>query len=80
MHGGCSGSFSDGLDVLNKVRAMGFSAAMLPIAVEISCQNCGREMTMETCEAACGECGAIHAVTPCHAGDPSAIVCAGVGV
>lgn len=78
MHGGCSGSFASGLEVLNKVRAMGFSAATLPIAAELDCHNCGRPMTMETCEATCGECGATHAVTPCHAHDPSAIVCAGV--
>ena len=78
MHGGCSGSFDSGQQVLAKVRAMGFSEAMLPIPMEMACHNCGKPMTMSTCEFACGECGAVHAVTPCHAHDPEAVQCAGV--
>jgi hypothetical protein len=77
MHGGCSGSFDSGQQVLAKVRAMGFSEAMLPIPLEIQCHSCGEPMAMATCEARCEACGAVHAVTPCHAHDPGAIQCAG---
>jgi hypothetical protein len=77
MHGGCSGTFETGQQVLAKVRAMGFSEAALPIPFEIQCYHCGKEMVMETCEAACASCGAVHAVPPCHAHEPDAVRCAG---
>lgn len=78
MHDGCTGAGSDGAQMLQKVRMMGFSAMPLPVAVPIACGGCGAVFTMARFEDACGECGMIHAVTPCSAHDPAAIRPTGV--
>ena len=80
MHEGCSGSFENGKQVLDKVRMMGFAEQFLPMPLEMDCKECGKPMTMETFEFACPDCGMIHSVTPCHAFDPVNVMPAGVGV
>jgi rubrerythrin len=77
-HAGCSGSFEDGKQVVDKVRMMGFSEQFLPVALDVPCKNCGKTFEMESFEAKCPECGAVHAVTPCHAFDASNVDSAGV--
>ncbi|WP_321530991.1 hypothetical protein [uncultured Desulfuromonas sp.] len=80
MHDGCSANFNSGMDVLNKVRAMGFSPQQMPAAVTLHCQGCQTRFEMTTFEGKCPQCGMVYAVTPCHAHDPNAIQAAGIEV
>ncbi|ERP39009.1 hypothetical protein [Chitinivibrio alkaliphilus] len=75
MHEGCSGSFAENIEVVEKVRMMGFSNHYLPMPLHIACKQCGEKIFFERYETPCPSCGAIHAVTPCHGHDASAIVC-----
>ncbi|XMB85544.1 hypothetical protein RJG79_08960 [Mycoplasmatota bacterium WC44] len=77
MHDGCSGSFENGQQVVNKLRTMGFSEAALPIPAEITCE-CGEEFEMDTFEYKCPKCGMVYGVTPCSSHDPSKIKAAGI--
>ncbi len=77
MYDGCVGSFTSGKQVLDKVRAMGFSEGLMPMPLPITC-DCGAEITMETFETKCPNCGMVYAVTPCHAFDPDNIMKAGI--
>ncbi|MDY0292229.1 MAG: hypothetical protein RBR02_07845 [Desulfuromonadaceae bacterium] len=77
MHDGCSGSFSSGADIVRKLRAMGFNTQTVPTQLHITCEGCNSAFTMETFESTCPECGLIYGVTPCHAHDPAAVLCAG---
>jgi phage FluMu protein Com len=79
MHDGCSGSFTDGKQVVDKVRMMGFSNQFMPMAMTVKCAVCDKDFEMETFEAQCPECKAVHAVTPCHAFDPIHVMSAGKG-
>ncbi len=79
MHDGCSGSFENGQQVVEKVRAMGFAEQCMPTPLQVTCRNCQAEFEMETFEFKCPKCEAVHAVTPCHAFDPAHVVSAGVG-
>ncbi len=76
MHDGCMGSFSNGKQVVDKVRMMGFSDGALPIPMEVACQ-CGETFSMEFFEDKCPNCDMVYGVTPCHSHDPSAIQAAG---
>ena len=80
MHDGCAGNFSSGLDVLNKIRSMGFNVQPMPAAVSMTCEQCQAPFVMETFEGQCPGCGMVYAVTPCHASDPSSIRAAGINV
>lgn len=80
MHDGCSGSFNSGLDVLQKVRMMGFAQQMMPMPLPMTCSDCGEQFQMSTFEFACPKCGMIYAVTPCHAFDPAQVQAAGKDV
>jgi hypothetical protein len=80
MHDGCKGSFSSGEDIVRKLRAMGFSAQSVPSALHITCEGCNTQFALQTFESSCPECGLIYAVTPCHAHDPGAVMCAGHAV
>lgn len=82
MHDGCLGKFDDGMAVLRKVRMMGFSEGAMPMPLMITCANeeCTKEFEMITFEAKCPHCGMVHAVTPCHAFDPSQVAGAGIDV
>lgn len=71
MHDGCSGSFSSGLQVLQKIRMMGFATQPMPMPMPMTCQECGEDFQMVTFEFKCPSCGMVYAVTPCHAFDPS---------
>jgi ribosomal protein S27E len=77
MHDGCSGSFENGQQVVNKVRQMGFSEGAMPMAMDIECSDCGKTFSMETFETKCPECGMVYGVTPCHAFDPANVMPAG---
>ena len=79
MHDGCSGSFESGKQIVDKVRMMGFSTQYLPMPLQVLCGNCDKSFQMEKFEEVCPECGAVHAVTPCHAFDPANVMSAGVG-
>ena len=79
MHDGCAGNFEDGRQVVDKVRMMGFSTQPTPLPLQVRCGECGTEFSMETFEAYCSGCGAVHGVTPCHAFDPANVMNAGVG-
>ena len=79
IHDGCSGSFEDGKQTVDKVRMMGFSEQFMPTPLTLNCGSCEKEFEMETFEAKCPECGAVHGVTPCHAFDPTNVLSAGVG-
>ena len=77
MHEGCSGSFETGRQVLQKVRMMGFSEQFMPVALDITCRECGETFQMETFESICPKCETVYAVTPCHAFDPDNVAAAG---
>lgn len=79
MHAGCSGSFANGQQVVDKLRAMGFNEQYFPVPIGYQCTECGAEFEAETLEFRCIDCGMVYGVTPCHAHDPSAIQAAGVG-
>ena len=79
MHDGCSAEFEDGKQVVDKVRMMGFASQPMPMPLTLDCKICGKPFEMETFEANCPECGAVHGVTPCHAFDPDNVQSAGVG-
>ncbi len=76
MHEGCSGSFTDGKQVLDKIRMMGFSDGFMPMPLAINCE-CGFGFDMETYESSCPNCKMIYAVTPCHAFDASNVMATG---
>ncbi len=69
MHDGCSGTFENGQQVVNKLRNMGFSNQFLPVGLSIKCDECGEEFDMQTFEAVCPNCSMVYGVTPCHAFD-----------
>ncbi len=76
MHDGCNGTMTDGLQVLQKVRMMGFNKNQLPMVHKFECESCKEEVAMATIEHQCS-CGMVYAVTPCGANDPSKIRAAG---
>ena len=78
MHDGCSGSFDNGKQVVNKVRQMGFSEQPMPMPLEIHCVECDKTFEMENFEDKCPHCNMVYGVTPCHAFDPSNVQAAGV--
>ncbi|MCD6525870.1 MAG: hypothetical protein J7K75_02620 [Desulfuromonas sp.] len=80
MHDGCAGNFNSGLDILNKIRTMNFNNQPMPAVMTIRCENCDGRFQMENFEGQCPDCGMVYAVTPCHAGDPSAVRAAGINV
>ncbi len=77
-HGDCSGSFESGTQVVDKVRAMGFSEQMMPMPLSIKCTGCDIEFEMDKFEGKCPECSMVFGVTPCHAFDPSNVMAAGI--
>lgn len=79
MHEGCSGSFTNGTAVVDKIRMMGFASQFMPVPITIECKGCGKGFLMEHFEETCPDCGMVHGVTPCHSHDPDAIQAAGVG-
>lgn len=78
MHEGCSGSFNDGKEVVDKVRAMGFSEQYMPVPLYIKCKECGETFEMSTFEDICPSCNMVYGVTPCHAFDPENVMAAGI--
>ena len=76
-HGTCTGAFEDGKQTVNKVRQMGFSEGILPMALEVECE-CGTKFEMEYFEDKCPSCNMIFGVTPCHSHDPKAVKAAGI--
>ena len=79
MHEGCSADFESGKEVVDKVRMMGFSEQFMPTPLTLNCQECKDSFEMETFEQNCPKCGAVHAVTPCHAFDSDNVSCGGIG-
>ena len=61
------------------MRFMGFAEQMIPMPLQISCVECGKEFEMETFEDQCPHCGMVYGVTPCHAFDAANVMPAGVG-
>ncbi|MDP3464070.1 MAG: hypothetical protein Q8S18_14865 [Bacteroidales bacterium] len=78
-HDGCSGSFTNGMMVADKVRQMGFNEQFMPMPFDINCENCQHSFLMERFETHCPHCGMVYAVTPCHAFDPEHVKAAGIG-
>jgi predicted RNA-binding Zn-ribbon protein involved in translation (DUF1610 family) len=77
VHEGCLGSFKSGKEVVEKVRAMGFSLQFMPMPLMIKCVECNEELEMDTFEYKCPHCGMVYGVTPCHAFDPDNVMAAG---
>ena len=78
MHDECSGSFSDGKQVADKVRMMGFSEQYMPAPIEMNCSECSNSFLMETFESKCDKCNMVYSVTPCHAFSSDNIMPAGI--
>ena len=66
MHDGCSGKFDDGMQVLAKLRMMGFSNQPMPVPAVFTCKECNTEIVMDTFEYECPHCGMVYAVKPCN--------------
>lgn len=77
MHEGCGGSFESGMQVVDKLRSMGFSDGYVPVPFTIKCEHCGKESVMTTFEYKC-ECGMVYGVTPCHAFSAEHVQAAGI--
>ncbi|NLW21804.1 MAG: hypothetical protein GXY88_00885 [Tissierellia bacterium] len=77
MHEGCSGSFENGKQVVDKIRMMGFANQPMVMPLTIKCQECGQEFVMECHEGKCPKCHMVYGVTPCHAFDPDNVMAAG---
>jgi hypothetical protein len=77
MHEGCSGSFENGKEIVDKVRGMGFSTQYMPMPLSLTCVECEEEFEMETFEDKCPHCNMVYGVTPCHAFDPENVMAAG---
>ncbi len=77
-HEGCSGSFSNGKAMADKVRQMGFNDQWMPMPFDLVCENCGNTFMMEKFESHCPTCNMVYAVTPCHAFDSQYIQAAGI--
>lgn len=77
MHDGCTGSLGDGLQVLQKVRMMGFSNRAMPAVAKFDCHDCSETIEMSTLEHQCPSCGMVYAVTPCSASSVENIKAAG---
>lgn len=77
MHEGCSGSFQNGKEVVDKVRMMGFSNQYMPMPFSIKCVECEATFEMSTHEGVCPNCNMVYGVTPCHSFDPENIMAAG---
>ena len=78
MHDGCSGQFSSGTQVVDKVRMMGFNIQPMPIPMTITCVGCSNDFEMDCFEGRCPSCDMVYGVTPCHAFDPSNAMPAGI--
>ncbi len=78
MHEGCSGSFEDGKEVVDKVRQMGFASQFMPMPLQITCKECDHSFEMETFEGKCPKCNMVYGVTPCHAFDSENVKPSGV--
>lgn len=78
MHDGCSASFTNGSQVVDKVRMMGFNIQPMPIPMSIHCSNCEEVFEMVCFEGKCPGCNMVYGVTPCHAFDPANVVPAGI--
>ncbi len=78
MHDGCSGSFENESQVVDKVRQMGFDSQQLPMPLSIDCVECGETFEMVTFEDKCPKCGMVYGVTPCHAFDAANVKPAGI--
>ena len=40
MHGGCSGAFESGKEIVDKIRMMGFNNSPLTAVLDINCSKC----------------------------------------
>jgi len=77
MHDGCSGSFANGKQVVDKVRMMGFAEQPMPMPLELKCE-CEENFEMNNFEDKCPKCGMVFGVTPCHAFDAANVQAAGI--
>ncbi len=77
MHEGCSGSFENGKQVVDKIRMMGFANQPMVMPLTIKCEECGEKFQMECHEGKCPNCHMVYGVTPCHAFDPDNVMAAG---
>ncbi len=77
MHDGCSGSFENGKQTVDKVRMMGYSNQYMPMSLNVVCVECNKTFEMSTYEAPCTNCGLVHGVTPCHAFNSENVKAAG---
>lgn len=78
MHEGCTGSFGDGRQVVDKIRSMGFNTRPMPFEVDIKCVECEKEFQMTHLETKCPHCGMVYGVTPCSTSKPERIQAAGI--
>lgn len=77
MHEGCAGRFENGKQVVDKLRAMGFSSGEMPMSHQLECVECGEEFLMTTFETKCPGCGMVYGVTPCHSTEAENVQAAG---
>jgi len=79
MHDGCSGSFSNGKQVADQIRMMGFENMPVAGPLELVCVNCQSSFEMNTMLSRCPECDMVYSVTPCHSDSVENVRPAGIG-
>ncbi len=77
MHEGCTGKYENGLQVIQKLRMMGYNSQTMPMPAVFDCKDCNETITMTTFEFKCPHCEMVYGVTPCHASDVNSIMAAG---
>ncbi len=78
MHDGCSGSFLNGKQIVDKVRMMGYDSMPIPNPLDIDCVNCTHSFKMQTMVSKCPDCSMVYAVTPCHSHSAQDVQAAGI--
>lgn len=78
MHEGCSATFENGKQIVDKIRMMGFNTSCLAAPFEIRCSHCDTVFRMETMECHCPSCEMVYGVTPCHSHSVEFVKAAGV--
>ena len=77
MHAGCSGSFENGKQIVDKIRMMGFNTRPMPPGIIIKCVECDKDFEMTHLETKCPNCNMVYGVTPCSVSNPERIMAAG---
>jgi hypothetical protein len=78
MHAGCNGNYTNGCQIVDKIRMMGFNNMAIGSPLDMTCTACNTDFVMKTMESICPSCNMVYGVTPCHANSASNVLAAGI--